>query len=365
MSAAKHRPSVPANVDAAIRCALEKLPADRFTSAQDFVRALGDEHFQYGESAAAGAGAAVGPWKRRTMTLAAITAVLTIALGWSLLREPPEPPEPVTRVSVLMGEAQSFHPTFGELDLSTDGSLMVYKGQGDEGQSQLWVRRWDALEATPIRNTEGAEYPTISPDGGEVVFGTGFPGSIRVVPLEGGVLRTLTDSAWCCPSWSPEGDWVYYANLSQGLSRVPASGGPSEVVTQVDRAAGDAVHAFADVLPGGSGVLYQAEGASQTNQRIQALDLETGRSQGPHAGPDPALHSHRASALHGRERGHPLGRPLRREESGTYGRRGASGRRSAARPVRIPVLRCIRIGQACLSDWRGHHERRHPRVGGA
>ena len=276
VSAAKHRPSVPANVDAAIRCALEKLPADRFTSAQDFVRALGDEHFQYGESAAAGAGAAVGPWKRRTMTLAAITAVLTIALGWSLLREPPEPPEPVTRVSVLMGEAQSFHPTFGELDLSTDGSLMVYKGQGDEGQSQLWVRRWDALEATPIRNTEGAEYPTISPDGGEVVFGTGFPGSIRVVPLEGGVLRTLTDSAWCCPSWSPEGDWVYYANLSQGLSRVPASGGPSEVVTQVDRAAGDAVHAFADVLPGGSGVLYQAEGASQTNQRIQALDLETG-----------------------------------------------------------------------------------------
>ena len=42
VSAAKHRPSVPANVDAAIRCALEKLPADRFTSAQEFVRALDD-----------------------------------------------------------------------------------------------------------------------------------------------------------------------------------------------------------------------------------------------------------------------------------------------------------------------------------
>ena len=274
VSAAKHRPSVPANVDAAIRCALEKLPADRFTSAQDFVRALGDEHFQYGEPATAGAGSAVGPWKRRTMTLAAITAVLTIALGWSLMRiDPPEPPGPVTRVSVLMGEPQSFDPTFGVLDLSTDGSLMVYKGQGDEGQSQVWLRRWDALEATPIRNTEGAEGPVISPDGGEVVFGTGFPGSIRVVPLEGGVLRTLTDSAWCCPSWSPEGDWVYYVNLSQGLSRVPASGGPSEVVTQVD--AGDVAHGFQDALPGGSGVLYQAEASGQANQRIQALDLET------------------------------------------------------------------------------------------
>ena len=132
------------------------------------------------------------------------------------------------------------------------------------------------MEAIPIRNTEGAEYPMISPDGREVVFATGFPGSIRVVPLEGGVLRTLTDSAWCCPSWSPEGDWVYYSNPSRGLSRVPASGGPSEVVTQVNTAAGDGDHAYADVLPGGRGVLYQTEASDQTNQRIQVLDLETG-----------------------------------------------------------------------------------------
>ena len=40
VSAMEERPSVPANVDAALRCALEKLPADRFTSAQEFVRAL-------------------------------------------------------------------------------------------------------------------------------------------------------------------------------------------------------------------------------------------------------------------------------------------------------------------------------------
>jgi len=34
--------SVPANVDAAIRKALEKLPADRFTSTQEFAKALAD-----------------------------------------------------------------------------------------------------------------------------------------------------------------------------------------------------------------------------------------------------------------------------------------------------------------------------------
>ena len=36
------RASIPANVDAAIRKALERLPADRFTRAKDLARALGD-----------------------------------------------------------------------------------------------------------------------------------------------------------------------------------------------------------------------------------------------------------------------------------------------------------------------------------
>ena len=239
VSATEQRPAIPANVDAALRKALEKLPADRFTSAQDFVRALGDEHFRYGEAVAGVADEGGGPWNRVSIAMTALAAVSTLTLGWSLLRtDPPEPPGPVTRVSVLMGEDQSFHPGRGELDLSTDGSLMVSRGRGDEGQAQLWLRRWDALEATPVRNTDGASYQAISPDGREVAFGAS--GSIRVVPLEGGVSRTLTDSAFCCPSWSPEGDWVYYSNLSRGLSRVPASGGPSEVVTQLDTAAGTA-----------------------------------------------------------------------------------------------------------------------------
>ena len=85
-------------------------------------------------------------------------AVFAVTFGWSLLRPeppaPPEPPGPVTRVSVLIGDARSIHPGRAELDLSTDGSLMVSRGLSDDGGPQLWLRRWDALEATPIRNTE-------------------------------------------------------------------------------------------------------------------------------------------------------------------------------------------------------------------
>ena len=82
VSAMEERPTVSANVDAAIRKALEKLPADRFTSAQEFVRALGDEHFRYGEAVAGLAGADSGLWKRLSIGLATLAAVSTIGLGW-------------------------------------------------------------------------------------------------------------------------------------------------------------------------------------------------------------------------------------------------------------------------------------------
>ena len=80
VSPKEHRASVPANVDAAVRRALEILPADRFTSAQEFVRALGDEHFRYGEAVAGLAGADSGLWKRLSIGLATLAAVL--GTGW-------------------------------------------------------------------------------------------------------------------------------------------------------------------------------------------------------------------------------------------------------------------------------------------
>ena len=271
VSATEHRPSIPANVDAALRCALEKLPADRFTSAQEFVRALGDEHFRHGEIEV-GVGAVVSPWNRLTMAFAALAVVSTLGFGWSLLR--PEPPRPVTRVSVSIPEDQFFHPSRGDIDLSDDGSLLVYRGVGDQGQPQLWLRRWDALDATPIRDTDGAREPELSPDGLEVAIITGT--EVRVVPLQGGVSRTLVDvgGQLCCTAWSPDGAWVYYTDGSIGLRRVAAAGGEPETVAEVNTAAGDQINILADVLPGGTGAVFAVSASGDF--RIQAVDLETG-----------------------------------------------------------------------------------------
>ena len=89
---AKVRGSIRPNVDAAIRKALEKLPADRFTGAQDFARALGDLAFRHGESAGAGVAGSVGPWNRLSVAMTGTTALFALAFGWSLIRPAQRPP---------------------------------------------------------------------------------------------------------------------------------------------------------------------------------------------------------------------------------------------------------------------------------
>ena len=277
-SITSERRTVPPNVGAALAQALEKLPADRFTSAAEFAAALADESFTYrartsvtATPAAQLPGEVTRPWNRLTIAMTTLAAVLTLTLGWFLLR--PESPRPVTRVSVHIPEDQFFHPSRGDLDLSADGSLIVYRGVGDDGQPQLWARRWNALDATPIRGTGGGSLPAISPDGQEVAFSEG--GSIRVVPLQGGVSRTLAEAREiCCAAWSSDGAWVYYSEPTAGLRRVPAGGGSPEIVTEVDTGAGDQINVLLDALPDGRGVVFTTLGRG--GFRIQAVDVETG-----------------------------------------------------------------------------------------
>jgi len=76
------------------------------------------------------------------------------ALGWSQLR--PVPVAPVMRFESPSRPGQE--PATlggGSFGLSPDGSFLVYlRLSPDERLDQLWIRRWDDPEATPIRGTE-------------------------------------------------------------------------------------------------------------------------------------------------------------------------------------------------------------------
>ncbi|MBT8487600.1 MAG: serine/threonine-protein kinase, partial [Gemmatimonadetes bacterium] len=267
VSARDARPSVPLHVDAAIRKALEKIPADRFASAQDFAKALSNPSFGYGEETAEAVAAPAGPWKALTAALTALVVLLGGYTAWTLLT--PTPPPTVERYGSPFLEGQEPLGTGGgNFVLSRDGSMAAYVGRGQDGGIQLWVRRWIDLEATPIRGTEGGRGPDISPDGTEVAFFRG--GEIHVAPIDGGPVRTLMPGI--VPVWDDHG-YVYARLGAVGAVRVPAGGGPPDTLSLLQE--GDQNHFVADVLPDGEKALVMVI-RSSGDQEIRVLDLESG-----------------------------------------------------------------------------------------
>ena len=232
VSAAKHRPSVPPNVDAAVRCALEKLPADRFTGVQDFVRALADPGFRYGEPAGAAAGEGAGSWKTWSMALAAVALVSTLGFGWSLLRS--DTPPPVVRFELNVPDGLGLFGGNLSLTISPDGSRVVFVGISAAGGRQLWLRPLDQLAPVPIAGTEGGRNPRFSPDGESIAFTGG--GSLTTVSLSGAPPLTLVSGAVANSglAWGPDGR-LYFRYAGRGrLWRVSANGGESESVTGLE-----------------------------------------------------------------------------------------------------------------------------------
>ena len=256
---AKVRGSIRPNVDAAIRKALEKLPADRFTGAQEFARALGDAGFRHGEEVAAAVGAARGQWTPLAMALGALALISTVGFGWALLRS--ALPAPVERFRLDL-EVPASSTNFAVLP---DGSGVVYVGQG-----QLMLRRWGALDPVPIPGTEGARGAAyVSPSGTEVAFVTDDQ-QLKVTPLAGGVVRTLAEGVSCCGRWGPDGFIYYSPTQTRNIRRVPATGGADEVVTERGE---ETFHGFFQVLPDGEVAVFSTTVAPF---RVEAMRMSTG-----------------------------------------------------------------------------------------
>ncbi len=287
------RPSIPANVDAAIARALEKLPADRFRGAQDFAKALADPAFRHGEVAVAEGMAGGGPWKRLTLALATTTLLFGLAFGWSALR-PEAPAGPVVRFTVPVGEgAELFlggerdasfgRPASTSLALSPGGDVLVYAGwqaATDGGvPSRLYLRRLESERAVPFEGTEGASDPLFSPDGAWIGFLVGS--SLRRVPLAGGDVETIVpDVGSRAPrfhaTWGDDGAIVY--SSAGVLHRVAESGGDPELLAEPDSVPGGfAGIGHPHLLPGGDKLLFVGAPSFVPEEwEVLAMDLVTG-----------------------------------------------------------------------------------------
>ncbi len=250
------RRTVPPNVAATVMKSIEKLPADRFDTARQFIDALEDASFTHASMPrarpAAGrvsavAGDSAGTLRRGQLAAAvgvAVVASVLAVIGW--LR--PSEPAPVRRMVMVLDSTRSdFGPS---LVISPDGSQVVYLG----ARGSLWVRPLQSLEGRPILETQGARAPFFSPDGERVSFHRGQVGQTQLatVSLAGAPpVQVAEGDLYPGGTWSDDG-FIYFVDEGGTLFRVGEEGGPVQVVS--DSTSGY-WYGWPEALPGGDFVI--------------------------------------------------------------------------------------------------------------
>ena len=273
----------------ALARALEKLPADRFESADAFRRALTDESYAYRrKSGAGGAGSAAG---RAGTTragrglairvLVAANLLLVAALAWVVL-SPGTPTKvganaPPHRYAIADPDLEQ-GPSF---DVSRNGDV-AYTAVTD-GRYHLRLRRANDMAVVELPNSTGGRQPTFSPNGRWVAFrmGDADQGELRKVEINTGAAVTLVPAGVVAaynPFWSGDGRILFTGMATATIMAVPDTGGNVEVLRE-DSAATFAAIAYPRILPDGRTLLFtlfDSLDASFSRASVVMEDLVTG-----------------------------------------------------------------------------------------
>jgi eukaryotic-like serine/threonine-protein kinase len=197
------RKNVPANVEAALAKALEKVPADRFESAAKFSEALREQHFSRGAVAAAAPTSATTRSSRTALLAGAALAIVGLAFGaWGMLRGRASEARSIVPLTL---EPPNGRPDIARFAVSQDGARFAFSV--DEG---IAVRDSGKREYRLIPASEGGESPSFSPDGNSLVFQ--IRGHLRKVLLSGGSAVSVVPNDSLLAGrvqWGPDGSIVF------------------------------------------------------------------------------------------------------------------------------------------------------------
>lgn len=256
------RSAVPEHVDASVARALEKLPADRYSTAKEFAEALqGRGHVTVSTSTTSSA-LRQTTWRERArdpLTLA-LAGVAIAAIAFAVMsKRDGEAPAAVPPIRFILNASDSTRPLDNypwPAAISPDGKTIVYSvGRGDQGFT-LHVQRTDQIDARPIPGTAGAYQPYFSPDGEWLAFQQG--NKDRKIRLDGSAPVTIAEGGSANGAdWTSNDEIVSGATLNlTGLAKVSAAGGVMTEFTHPDTSKGERQHVWPVATPDGEYVAF-------------------------------------------------------------------------------------------------------------
>ncbi|MBZ5696532.1 MAG: serine/threonine-protein kinase [Acidobacteriia bacterium] len=204
------------------------------------------------------------PWRLWVVSgIAGVLLVATVLLTFLYFHQKPAASQAV-RFEIPVPDKFTLN---GDLALSPDGRQLAFIGTGADGQSRLWVRPVEAIEARPLEGTEGAAgWPIWAPDSRFIAFAA--QGKLKKVESGGGPPVTLCDAASVLGgAWSRE-DKIVYGSFA-GLFQVSAAGGsPSPLST-------GGASVAPSFLPDGRHFLYAGAGSQSGGPGIYLGSVDT------------------------------------------------------------------------------------------
>jgi serine/threonine-protein kinase len=278
------RPNVPAHVDAALARALEKLPADRFASAQEFSEALaGRGPISLATTTAPGPGIASPPASQRAWMMATIAfALIAVAATVLAVRERrslvAEADAPVVRSRFDLAPNQRIHDALpgSTIAVSPAGDAIAYTSISARG-FETFMRR--SNELTPRQLIDVNNEPVagrnlaFSPDGKWLALTEG--NVLKRVATDRGPVTTIASLKTAVPyglAWV--GDSLLVGGFS-GMEIVSVTGGGSTLVSAGDSTSPRLGQRWPVVMPDQRHVVVSSSNSAAEVPHLAVLDLRT------------------------------------------------------------------------------------------
>ncbi len=242
------------------------------------IEAGGADMMEAPAASSAAPAVAVPRWQRALPWALAGGLLLALALVLTRGQRTPAATIPLRLSSEIGVDALANFTNGTGAIISPDGRLVAMTASGAAGSKrQMFLKRLDQLQSTPLAGTENAVGPFFSPDGQSIGFFA--EGKLKTIPVTGGAVKVV------CPAangrggtWADDGTIYFQPWSGLGpLMRIPATGGSPAPIGAL--AAGELVQRWPQALPGGTAILYTGTGIAGSygaaNLMIQPLPAGT------------------------------------------------------------------------------------------